>query len=102
MSSIREAVTELVKLGPLPDEKTDIADGVIERYEELLHSIARPVSRAEAEALVMLFPPNGCFGLNWTLLHLIETAPSWPLLDAIEECPSVEWKQRMMDRVINM
>ena len=70
MSSPREAAVELVKLGPLPDEKTDIADGVIERYEELLHSIPHPISRAEAEALVMLFLPNGCFGLDWSLLHL--------------------------------
>lgn len=85
----------------MPDEKQDIADGVIERYEEILHSISPPVSREEAEALVMLFPPNGCFGLDWTLLHLIETAPGWPLLTVIDRCLSTEWKQRMLDRAVN-
>lgn len=92
----------LIQLGQMPDEKQDIADGVVEEYEEILHSISRPVSQDEAEGLVMLFPPNGCFGLDWTLLHLIETTPKWPIMSIIEKCPSVEWKQRMLDRVANM
>ncbi|RZK32900.1 MAG: hypothetical protein EOO61_16400 [Hymenobacter sp.] len=100
--SIRKEVRELIHLGPMPDEKQDIADGVIEQYEEAIHAISRPVTRNEAEELVMLFPPNGCFGLDWTLLHLIETTPGWPVISIIEKCPSVEWKQRMLDRVANM
>lgn len=100
--SIRKEVRDLIHLGPMPDDKLEIADGVIEKYEEFLHIISRPISREEAEELVLLFPPNSCFGLDWTLLHLIETTPEWPIISIIEKCPSVEWKQRMLDRVANM
>lgn len=99
---MRKEVSELIKLGPMPDEKEDIADGVIEKYEEVLHSISRPVSREEAEGLIQIFPEDGCFGLDWTLLHLIETAPDWPIVSAIEKCPSIEWRQRMLDRINNV
>ncbi|RZJ86995.1 MAG: hypothetical protein EOO60_12725 [Hymenobacter sp.] len=99
---MRNEVIALAKLGPMPDEKQDIADGVIEQYEELLHGISSPISREEAEALVMLFPPNGCFGLDGTLLHLIETTSGWPLMAAVDKCPSTEWKQRILDRIKNI
>ena len=59
----------------------------LEERERLLDAIPRPVSNDEAIVLAGLFGPDDCFGLAWTLLHLIETAPGWPLLDRL---PTVE------------
>jgi hypothetical protein len=46
-----------------------IAD--LEQRERLLHAIARPVSDEEAQLLVTCFGNDNCFGLAWTLLHLV-------------------------------
>jgi hypothetical protein len=35
------------------------------------------VSGEEAGALARLFGPDDCFGLAWTLVHLIESAPEY-------------------------
>ncbi|RPD44696.1 hypothetical protein DNI29_21450 [Hymenobacter sediminis] len=98
---MRKEVLELSQLGPLPNEDQDIADGVLEHYEELLHRIQPPITRDEAEQLIKLFPATACFGLEWTLLHIIESTPDWPILSIIELCPSVEWKQQILDRISN-
>jgi len=79
---IREAVRQLLTLGPLPDSLVAADDVVkLEEYQRLLESIEKPVSDEEAMALVGLFGSDTCFGLAWTLVHLIESAPGWPLLD---------------------
>ncbi|MEU0382903.1 hypothetical protein [Streptomyces chartreusis] len=48
---------------------------VISETQRLLERIPKPVTDDEAQALATLFGPDNCFGLAWTLLHLIETAP---------------------------
>ena len=73
---MRKAVEDLVAFGPLPDSVSAASDIVrLEEYQQLLESIELPASRAEAEALATLFGPDDCFGLAWTLLHLIESVP---------------------------
>jgi len=47
---------------------------IVERWQNLLAAVKTPVSDDEARALVRVFGPDDCFGLAWTLLHLIETA----------------------------
>jgi len=76
---MRDEVRELVGLGPLPSEKELIQSQspILERYEHLLSSIEKPVTDEEADALAGLFGVDDSFGLGWTLLHLIETAPNW-------------------------
>ena len=71
--SARKEVEDLVVLGPLPDENAD--EEAIAIHAGLLGKIARPVSDEEAALLVGLFGPDDCYGLAWTLLHLIESAP---------------------------
>ncbi|MDB6032726.1 MAG: hypothetical protein JWM16_3064, partial [Verrucomicrobiales bacterium] len=34
-------------------------------------------------ALVKVFGPDDYYGLAWSLLHLIESAPGWPLADCL-------------------
>ncbi|MGY3449999.1 hypothetical protein [Bradyrhizobium sp. USDA 4353] len=77
------ALKELLALGPLPaSAAADIA--TLERIETLLEEIQRPVCDNDAKALVNLFGPDDCFGLAWTLVHRIETAPGWPIEHALQ------------------
>ena len=71
---MRKEVQELLNLGPLPDCET-AEEEKLKMYESPLSSVTPPVSDAEARSLVHLFGPDECYGLAWTLLHLIETAP---------------------------
>ena len=72
--AIRREVRELVDAGVLPTEDASI--GEVENAERLPHGVVAPVSDEEAQALAKLFGPDNCFGLSWTLLHLIESAPN--------------------------
>jgi hypothetical protein len=80
---MRKEVQELFSLGPLPACET-AEEEQLKRYESLLHRVIPPVSDAEARSLLRLFGPDDCYGLAWTLLHLIETAPGWPLYDSLQ------------------
>lgn len=44
--------------------------------EQALRAITKPVTDEEARLLVTCFGDDDCFGLAWTLLHVVETAPS--------------------------
>ena len=80
---MQPAVQELSKVGPLPGStKPDITK--LEKIESLLTQVKQPISDDEARVLVRLFGPDDCFGLAWTLLHIIEKAPGWPLFDALD------------------
>jgi hypothetical protein len=70
---MRPEVSAFVASGPLPDEEA--AQDGIDRRERQLEAITRPLSRAEAEALAGCFGPDDCYGIAWTMAHLIETAP---------------------------
>ena len=91
---MRQEVQELASLGPFPDCET-AEEEQLKRYETLLSRMTTPVSDAEARCLVRLFGPDDCYGLAWTLLHLIETAPGWPLLDCLQDHP---WHERLRRR----
>ena len=90
---MRTAVTRLLELGPFPSENDDRLPleesmALLEEYANLLGSLEWPATDEEAMSLLDVFNPNeedSCFGLAWTLLHLIETAPSWPGAPATTE-----------------
>ncbi|MBN8888575.1 MAG: hypothetical protein J0I77_22875 [Rudaea sp.] len=93
---MQSKVEELMKLGPLPGSANP--DVVwLEKVQNLLTEIKQPVSDVEAMVLVKLFGPDYCFGLAWTLLHLIETAPGWPLNDVLDRVGG-EWGDRLRQR----
>ena len=95
---MRKKVQELTKLGVLPSE--DVAtDDLLQAYKALLKSIKEPVSDEEARALVGLFgrTEDSCFGIAWSLLHLIETAPGWPLRDCLSNAGNA-WVVRLQQR----
>lgn len=74
---VREAVEQLRKMGPLPSEEAATGDSSskLQRYEQLLLNIEKPVTDEEASVLAGVLGTDDCFGLAWTLVHLIETAP---------------------------
>lgn len=97
---VRDEIAELLQMGPFPSEHEMIQSTQVNRvraYEELLHSVKKPVTDEEAAALTTLFGEDNFFGLGWTLLHLIETAPNWPVGDCLLN-PENEWIKRLHDR----
>jgi predicted component of type VI protein secretion system len=93
---MRKEVKELVELGRFPATST-VNLHTIELQQKLLQAITLPITDDEAEALMSLLGADEYFGLAWTVAHLIEGAPGWP----IERCfknGSSEWAVRLKER----
>ena len=76
---MRPEIARLVQLGPFPPEPEASLE-YLREAEDLILSIKKPVTDEEARALISLFgPPDSCYGLAWSVLHLVETAPGWPI-----------------------
>ena len=95
---MRSEIANLVQLGTLPSERGASPER-IQQFEQCYRAISRPVSDEEARALVALFGNDGCFGLASSLVHLIETAPAWPLVDCLENTEN-EWVAELRQRAI--
>jgi hypothetical protein len=93
---VRKEVIEFVALGPLPD--SNAAEEKIALHQAYLQKMKRPVTDEEAALLLGAFGPDDCFGLAWTLLHLIESAPGGvPLTSKPSEAEN-EWLHRLWER----
>lgn len=93
---IRTEIRELIALGPFPASE-NVNSETIRRQHELVQGIKPPVTNEEAKELLRVFGPDDYFGAAWTIVHLIESAPGWP----IEEClaqVSNEWISRLKAR----
>ncbi|WP_163001307.1 hypothetical protein [Pannonibacter phragmitetus] len=89
-------VAKLLELGPLPDSmNVDVVK--LELFERLISQIDLPISDDDAKVLVTLLGPDECFGLAWTLVHIIETSPGWPLHDALN-CNHNDWIETLKER----
>ena len=96
---VRLEIRELKALARLPDDsRDDIPDDLLERFEELLARVMPPVRREEADILVKLFADTSAFGLEWTLVHLLETTEGWPIEETIRLCPSKHWQSVLGSR----
>lgn len=93
---IRPQIAQLVKLGPFPPSQ-DVDLGRIKAQQELLEAIKSPVSEHEAKQLVTLFGPDDYYGLAWTLLHLVESTPRWPIQECLSNTKN-EWINRLIAR----
>lgn len=71
---MRPEVRTFVADGPLPD--WDASEDEIDRRVAQLNAVHGPVSHEEAAALAGCFGPDDCYGVAWSLLHLIETGPN--------------------------
>lgn len=98
---MRDAIRQLVEQPRLilsdsaSIETVEWADGLIELFE-------RPAQDDEAVALLDLLSRSDdtCFGLNWTILHFIETAPGWPIWAALQDVQG-EWAATLRQRLQN-
>lgn len=96
---MRPEIERLVKLGPFPPEPMASIE-YLREAEKLILAITKPMTNQETRALVTLFgPPDSCYGLAWSVLHLIESAPDWPIVDCIEH-PNNEWVATLRDRAV--
>jgi hypothetical protein len=96
---MRPEVTELVALGSLvASDAVDMA--ILKKQEELIRKLVKPATDEEARALVKLFGPDESFGLAWALVHFIESAPGWPLIDCLTDTDN-EWIRRLRQAAIN-
>jgi hypothetical protein len=95
---MRPEIRRLVELGRLPSE--DDADAEkLRKYEVEYRGITRPITDEEAIALLGLFGEDGCFGLASSLMHLIETAPGWPIKDCLTDTTN-SWVLELKNRAI--
>ncbi|MGC5008821.1 hypothetical protein [Streptomyces sp. DT203] len=95
---MRPEVQAFIADGPLPD--WDASAEEIDRRGKQLTTISRPVTGEEARSLVACFGPDACYGVAWTLLHLIETGPN-PVLAAQSAPDADEWQHRLWERAVN-
>jgi len=106
---IRTQIEALRILGRMPNESLDDPDSIddiIDKYDELLDSIEKPIKIEEAEILINLFPDSAFYDLHWTLLHLIESLfkqiENSDYKNLIEKCPSEEWREILLVRFKNI
>jgi hypothetical protein len=106
MTMIRPEIEELERLGPLPADDDDYP-GIDRRLfdvEHLLAVVDPPVTVEEARVLAALFPRDGgtCYGLAWSLLHLIETlGVDDGLREVVPGVDSAQWREMFEQRLEN-
>ena len=93
---MRSSVARLVALGQLPIER-GAAVPQVQKFEQALQEIEAPLTKAEALALLPVFGQDGCFGLAWSLVHLIESAPGWPFREAKLNAAN-PWVKSLLER----
>ncbi len=100
---MQKSVERLKALGQMPDaRRDDPTEETLERYDQLLSEVETPLSYEEAEALVGVFPEGGTYGLEWTLLRLVESYADLPgYRRMIAGCPSEEWRGILTARLDN-
>ena len=84
-NSIRTDVRTLCEFGPLAPER-EWTPARVEALESAIRRVTAPVTLAEAQALLTLLDresEDSLYGLIWTLVSLLETAPGWPPTDAL-------------------
>jgi hypothetical protein len=94
---MRREISDLVSKAQLPTSKGGVKQ--IQEWQAAFERITPPISDEEARALAYLFPEteDDCFGLAWSLVHLVETAPHWPLRDCLQD-ESKPWIARLRQR----
>lgn len=97
---MRPEVQSLVDMGEMPSED-EASDEYVAQFEARLAAISPPVSDEEAIALLTLFgSPDSLYGLAWGILHLVESAPGWPIRSCLADL-SNEWVSRLHRRCEN-
>jgi hypothetical protein len=98
---MQTCIKQLLELGKFPtaDESVSDPEGQehIEKIERLIREINCPISNEEALALSKIFGDDGYFGLAQTLMHIIESAPDWPIQEIFKDSDN-EWIRLLKHR----
>lgn len=94
--TIRHPVEDFVALGPLP--ASNASEETIANHRMRLARLERPVTDEEAAVLMRCFGPDDCYGLAWTLLHLVESAPGGAPIEQPPSQTENEWIKRLWAR----
>jgi hypothetical protein len=95
-NTMRSSVAHLVALGRFPSEH-GAAGPEVQEFQRSLEVIEPPLTKEEAIALLSVFGQDGCFGLAWSLVHLVETAPGWPYPEARLRAAN-PWVKSLLER----
>jgi hypothetical protein len=105
---MREEILKLQALGRMPTESIENDESIvslIEKYDELLTNIKKPLNYDEGLALIKLFPDGFFYDLHWDLLQLIESLygkiSNEKYLELISQCTSKEWNEMLINRYNN-
>ncbi len=112
---MQDAVLKMKEIGPPPEgfedggaDPTEETLALWERWQDALERIQRPVTWEEAEILIRCCPLDYMAGLEWTLLHCIESCCSWkdtpdiPRFRALlEKCNSPLMQGMLRERLDN-
>lgn len=76
---MRPEVRRLLVLGRMPSDRAPVVEATVKAFQDALDDLQpHALTDDEAAALLELFPEgehSGLYGLEWSLLHSIETAP---------------------------
>lgn len=114
---MQESVFMIKKLGPPPEGfENDLYPGdegfpseetlaIWEDYQDAADTISHPVTWEEAEVLVKCCPLDHMAGIEWTVLHCIESVFSPDSIERyrklIEQCNSPMMKEMLLKRLEN-
>ncbi|MEV5787617.1 hypothetical protein AB0L42_42705 [Streptomyces sp. NPDC052287] len=93
---MRPEVQAFVADGHLPDSDADEEE--IDRRVNQLEAISARVTADEAHALAACFGSDDCYGVAWSLLHLIETSPGPVPPVTLPGADATEWHHTLWNR----
>lgn len=99
-----EIIEKLYKIGKLPADSDEKSDNFpLEKFDELLQKFNTPVNENEALQLINLSPPvdTVCYGVEWALLHLIETVNAEKLQSVLDRSTENELRKLIQIRLDN-
>src|SRR5512140_973020 len=94
---MRPKIEKLIAFGPFPAEE-DVDLDRMQLQLDAIGEIPMPITDEEAAELVKLFGPDEYFGMAWNLVHLIESAPGWPIEACIASGGQEEWMGTLRER----
>jgi len=96
---MRDQIKNLVSMGVLPSEGVASVEEV-KSIELTVSSIVGPLTDDEATAIVAIFGVDDFFGIAWSILHLVETAPHWPIKECLSRTDN-PWIRILTERAKN-
>jgi hypothetical protein len=107
----KKFLDELFTIGKLPSamESDDVLEGFpFDKFETLIKQIQLPLDFDSVIKLINLSPPvgAGCFGMEWTLVHLIEKYENYhddfqKIMDKSNEGEVKEMLKERMENYLN-